>query len=122
MLKDRGLKKIRLGIEGWPTYKEKIKKRADGRAEVIYNYVQRPFIHMSWEKEEAKSRHVDFQCVKSKSVTNLAEAAADLAAHDQNVIEISRNDLDQADGVPLMNENRVENVDEIIDVAGAEQN
>ena len=44
---------------------------------VIYNYVQRPFIHMSWEKEEAKSRHVDFQCVKSKSVTNLAEAAAD---------------------------------------------
>lgn len=122
MLKDRGLKKIRLGIEGWPTYKEKIKKRADGRAEVIYNYVQRPFIHMSWEKEEAKSRHVDFQCVKSKSVTNLAEAAADLPAHDQNVIEISRNDLDQADGVPLMNENRVENVDEIIDAAGAEQN
>jgi hypothetical protein len=44
--------------------------------QVIYNYVQRPFIHMSWEKEEAKSRHVDFQCVKSKSVTNLAEAAA----------------------------------------------
>lgn len=32
-----------------------------GRAEVIYNYVQRPFIRMSWEKEEAKSRHVDFQ-------------------------------------------------------------
>ncbi|KAH8373638.1 hypothetical protein KR009_000554, partial [Drosophila setifemur] len=29
------------------------------------------------EKEEAKSRHVDFQCVKSKSVTNLAEANAD---------------------------------------------
>jgi len=28
---------------------------------------------MSWEKEEAKSRHVDFQCVKSKSITNLAE-------------------------------------------------
>lgn len=33
---------------------------------------------MSWEKEEAKSRHVDFQCVKSKSVTNLAEAHTDL--------------------------------------------
>jgi hypothetical protein len=31
---------------------------------------------MSWEKEEAKSRHVDFQCVTSKSITNLAEAAA----------------------------------------------
>lgn len=79
VLKDRGLKKIRLGIEGYPTYKEKIKKRAGGRPEVIYNYVQRPFIHMSWEKEEAKSRHVDFQCVKSKSVTNLAEATADPA-------------------------------------------
>lgn len=121
VLKDRGLKKIRLGIEGWPTYKEKIKKRADGRAEVIYNYVQRPFIHMSWEKEEAKSRHVDFQCVKSKSVTNLAEAAADLPALDQNVIEISPNNLDQADGVPQMNENRIEDL-ENVDVAGAEQN
>jgi len=32
---------------------------------------------MSWEKEEAKSRHVDFQCVKSKSITNLSEATAD---------------------------------------------
>jgi BTB/POZ domain-containing protein 10 len=118
VLKDRGLKKIRLGIEGWPTYKEKIKKRADGRAEVIYNYVQRPFIHMSWEKEEAKSRHVDFQCVKSKSVTNLAEAAADPNL-DQGIIEISRNDLDQADGVPQMNENRVEDV-ENAEVAGPE--
>ena len=26
----------------------------------------RPFISMSWEKEENRSRHVDFQCVKSK--------------------------------------------------------
>lgn len=77
VMKDRGLKKVRLGIEGYPTHKEKIKKKLDGRTEVIYNYVQRPFIHMSWEKEEAKSRHVDFQCVKSKSVTNLAEATAD---------------------------------------------
>lgn len=42
-------------------------------AAVIYNYVQRPFLHMSWEKEEARSRHVDFQCVKSKSITNLLE-------------------------------------------------
>ncbi|KAH0510945.1 BTB/POZ domain-containing protein 10 [Microtus ochrogaster] len=64
VLKERGLKKIRLGIEGYPTYKEKVKKRPGGRPEVIYNYVQRPFIRMSWEKEEGKSRHVDFQCVK----------------------------------------------------------
>lgn len=38
---------------------------------------------MSWEKEEAKSRHVDFQCVKSKSITNLADLTggeADAAA------------------------------------------
>jgi len=76
VLRERGLKKVKLGIEGYPTHKERVKRR-QGRAEVIYNYVQRPFIHMSWEKEEAKSRHVDFQCVKSKSVTNLAEAAAD---------------------------------------------
>ena len=78
VLKDRGLKKLRLGIEGYPTHKEKVRLRAGSKPEVIYNYVQRPFIHMSWEKEEAKSRHVDFQCVKSKSITNLAEAAADL--------------------------------------------
>ncbi|KAK2187877.1 hypothetical protein NP493_152g04025 [Ridgeia piscesae] len=76
VLKERGLKKIRLGIEGYPTYKEKVRKRPGGRPEVIYNYVQRPFLHMSWEKEEARSRHVDFQCVKSKSITNLLEAAS----------------------------------------------
>jgi len=78
VLKDRGLKKLRLGIEGYPTHKEKVRLRTGSRPEVIYNYVQRPFIRLSWEKEEAKSRHVDFQCVKSKSITNLAEAAADL--------------------------------------------
>ncbi|XP_067863329.1 BTB/POZ domain-containing protein KCTD20-like isoform X2 [Heptranchias perlo] len=78
VLKDRGLKNIRIGIEGYPTCKEKMKLRAGGRYEVIYNYVQRPFIHMSWEKEEGKSRHVDFQCVRSKSSTNLASAAADV--------------------------------------------
>jgi len=81
VLKERGLKKIRLGIEGYPTYKEKVKKRSGGRAEVIYNYVQRPFIRLSWEKEENKSRHVDFQCVKSKSITNLATAADEAALH-----------------------------------------
>ncbi|XP_054837627.1 BTB/POZ domain-containing protein KCTD20 isoform X1 [Eublepharis macularius] len=71
VLKERGLKNIRIGIEGYPTYKEKVKRRPGGRSEVIYNYVQRPFIQMSWEKEEGKSRHVDFQCVRSKSLTNL---------------------------------------------------
>ncbi|XP_046584369.1 BTB/POZ domain-containing protein 10-like [Haliotis rubra] len=87
VLKERGLKKIRLGIEGYPTNMEKVKKRPGGRHRkvFIYNYVQRPFLRMSWEKEEAKSRHVDFQCVKSKSITNLA-AAAD-ASHDQGIVQ-----------------------------------
>jgi len=76
VLKERGLKKIRLGIEGYPTCKEKVKLRPGNKFEVIYNYVQRPFLLMSWEKE--KSRHVDFQCVRSKSITNLLEAAADV--------------------------------------------
>ncbi|KAK3098524.1 hypothetical protein FSP39_020307 [Pinctada imbricata] len=86
VLKERGLKKIRLGIEGYPTNKEKVRKRPGGRPEVIYNYVQRPFLHMSWEKEENKSRHVDFQCVKSKSTTNLAAAASE-TPQDQGLVQ-----------------------------------
>ncbi|XP_056121723.1 BTB/POZ domain-containing protein 10 isoform X1 [Rhinichthys klamathensis goyatoka] len=99
VLKDRGLKKIRLGIEGYPTYKEKVKKRPGGRPEVIYNYVQRPFIRMSWEKEEGKSRHVDFQCVKSKSITNLAAAAADIP-QDQLVVMHPGPQVDELDVLP----------------------
>ncbi|KAL0968551.1 hypothetical protein UPYG_G00268350 [Umbra pygmaea] len=99
VLKDRGLKKIRLGIEGYPTYKEKVKKRPGGRPEVIYNYVQRPFIRMSWEKEEGKSRHVDFQCVKSKSITNLAAAAADIP-QDQLVNMLPGPQVDELDIQP----------------------
>jgi BTB/POZ domain-containing protein 10 len=41
VLKDHEFKKIRLGMEGYPTHKEKIKRRLN-RSEVIYNYVQRP--------------------------------------------------------------------------------
>ncbi|CAD7684110.1 unnamed protein product [Nyctereutes procyonoides] len=100
VLKDRGLKKIRLGIEGYPTYKEKVKKRPGGRPEVIYNYVQRPFIRMSWEKEEGKSRHVDFQCVKSKSITNLAAAAADIP-QDQLVVLHPTPQVDELDILPI---------------------
>ncbi|KTF80902.1 hypothetical protein cypCar_00021376 [Cyprinus carpio] len=55
----------------YPTCKEKVKRRPGGKSEVIYSYVQRPFIQLSWEKEEGKSRHVDFQCVRSRSVPNL---------------------------------------------------
>uniref|UniRef100_A0A914HSW2 BTB domain-containing protein n=1 Tax=Globodera rostochiensis TaxID=31243 RepID=A0A914HSW2_GLORO len=78
VMRERELKKIRLGMEGYPTHKEKIKRRFN-RSEVVYNYVQRPFLHCSWEKEEARSRHVDFACpiVKSKSNPSLASAASD---------------------------------------------
>ncbi|XP_042317947.1 BTB/POZ domain-containing protein KCTD20 isoform X2 [Sceloporus undulatus] len=85
VLKERGLKNIRIGIEGYPTCKEKVKRRSGGRSEVIYNYVQRPFIQMSWEKEEGKSRHVDFQCVRSKSLTNLVVVGED-APEDQQIV------------------------------------
>lgn len=39
VMKDRGLKKIRCGIEGYPTHKEKVRKRPGGRAEVSPNKV-----------------------------------------------------------------------------------
>ncbi|XP_016354730.1 BTB/POZ domain-containing protein KCTD20-like [Sinocyclocheilus anshuiensis] len=58
----------------YPTCKEKVKRRPGGKSQVIYSYVQRPFIQLSWEKEEGKSRHVDFQCVRSRSVPNLITA------------------------------------------------
>lgn len=71
VLLERGLKKIRIGIEGYPTSKDRVKFRPGLRPEAIYNYIQCPFLRMSWEEEENKSRHVDFQCVKSKSVSDL---------------------------------------------------
>ena len=65
-------------LPGYPISMDQVKRRSSGRQEVIYDYVQRSFMEMSWEKEESKSRHVDFQCVsKSKSITNLVAAAAD---------------------------------------------
>ncbi|KAK0151709.1 BTB/POZ domain-containing protein 10 [Merluccius polli] len=94
VLKDRGLKKIRLGIEGYPTYKEKVENSVRGRSNR-----KRPFIRMSWEKEEGKSRHVDFQCVKSKSITNLAAAAADIP-QDQLVAMHPGPQVDELDILP----------------------
>lgn len=54
---------------------------------------------MSWEKEEGKSRHVDFQCVKSKSITNLAAAAADIP-QDQLVVMHPGPQVDELDNLP----------------------
>uniref|UniRef100_A0A8C5LC64 BTB/POZ domain-containing protein KCTD20 pseudogene n=1 Tax=Jaculus jaculus TaxID=51337 RepID=A0A8C5LC64_JACJA len=56
-----------------------------GQSEVIYNYVHCPFIQMSWEKEDGKSRHVDFQCIHSKSLTNLV-AAGENVLEDQEIL------------------------------------
>lgn len=92
---------------GFPTHKEKIRRRTGDRRpevccleydfpiifniivilyQVIYNYIQRPFIRMSWEKEEAKSRHVDFQCVRSKSITNLSLDGVESSALDSETV------------------------------------
>jgi BTB/POZ domain-containing protein 10 len=39
VLKDRGFKKTRLGIEGYPT--TKVVKQRRGKSHISYNYVQR---------------------------------------------------------------------------------
>lgn len=83
-------------FSGYPTCKEKVKRRPGGRSEVIYNYVQRPFIQMSWEKEEGKSRHVDFQCVRSKSLTNLVTVGDDVS-EDHEVIMHHPPQVDELD-------------------------
>lgn len=62
---------------GFPTYAEKIRTGPDGdKLEVVYNYEQRVFIKLSWEREDSKSRHVDFQCVRARAPTSLATAQA----------------------------------------------
>ncbi|OQV23777.1 BTB/POZ domain-containing protein KCTD20 [Hypsibius exemplaris] len=79
VLIERGFKKVCLGIEGFPTHVDRIRPRHDGKMEASYFYVQRPFIRLSWEKEDARSRHVDFQCIRSRSRSagSLAAAAAE---------------------------------------------
>jgi len=94
VLKDRGFKKIRLGIEGYPTTKERVKHRR-GKSHVSYNFVQRPFVSLSWEKEEHRSRHVDFQCVKSKSFNQLPVQQI----INEHEIDIPPDMVDQVDGI-----------------------
>lgn len=55
---------------------------------------------MSWEKEEAKSRHVDFQCVKSKSITNLPEAVGDGVVVDPGAVVVPAGVIIQYNGPP----------------------
>lgn len=51
---------------------------------------------MSWEKEEGKSRHVDFQCVRSKSLTNLVAAGEDVS-EDQELLMHHPPQVDELD-------------------------
>ena len=111
VLKERGLKKIRISIEGYPISKEEITRRLGGvpRTEVIYNYVQRPFIICSWEQHEGRSKHVDFQCVKRQSTSNLFNVTDD----DSETVMIE-NELDampehRLDALDGVNMNRVIN-------------
>merc|ERR1712235_54892 len=99
VLKDRGFKKIRLGIEGYPTTKERVKPGSKGKPEVVYNYVQRPFISMSWEKEENRSRHVDFQCVKSKSFNQLPVEPLMIGNHELEVEILPPEQRNRLDGI-----------------------
>jgi BTB/POZ domain-containing protein 10 len=48
VLRERGLKKVKLGIEGHPTHKEKVKKRPGGKPEVfnLYNNYSRFIINI----------------------------------------------------------------------------
>jgi BTB/POZ domain-containing protein 10 len=41
VLRERGLKKVKLGIEGHPTHKEKVKKRPGGKPQVMPRQIQR---------------------------------------------------------------------------------
>jgi len=107
VLKDRGFKKIRLGIEGYPTTKERVKPalRPGGKLQVSYNYVQRPFISMSWEKEEHRSRHVDFQCVGKKKSSNQLPVEQIILNEPEreHLIDIPPDMADQVDGIPQFN-------------------
>ena len=86
---------LNLSTKGYPTTKEKIRVRPNtGRTEVEYNYIQRPYLRMSWEKEEAKSRHVDFTCLKIKTeIAPDAEAATLVSSgpDDASGVEIWQN-------------------------------
>ncbi|KAH9365313.1 hypothetical protein HPB48_019560 [Haemaphysalis longicornis] len=76
VLRERGLNKIRLSMESFPKHKENVMRRSGGRSEASYNYVQRPYLWVSWEEEETRSRHVDFERVTVKAVTNVGNPVA----------------------------------------------
>eukprot|EP00056_Hartaetosiga_gracilis_P008181 m.116893 g.116893 ORF g.116893 m.116893 type:complete len:439 (+) comp12864_c2_seq1:711-2027(+) len=72
LLKEKGLKKILIGIEGYPVFvQRKLKDQNGNTLEVEYFYDQRPFIKASWEKQESKSRHVDFELLRTNTSTSV---------------------------------------------------
>lgn len=69
ILNAKGLTRITIGVEGLSTFVTRINTNERGeKVEAVYNYEQRPFIRLSWEREEAKSCHVDFSLVLSRPV------------------------------------------------------
>ena len=70
----------------------------------------RSFITLSWEKEEHRSRHVDFQCVKSKSSSNLPEVV-NLENNQEADFVIPPNLVDVVDGVAPRNDDHVVEID-----------
>lgn len=64
VLKERGLKKIRLGIEGYPTYKEKIKKRPGG----LHNFSSKGNIYMN----RFQAYHLSIEIEEVQTISNIS--------------------------------------------------
>ena len=91
-----GLKKMGLGIEGYPTYKEKVKARRSPRS---YLQLRPKTIYSNVLGEGGRRRHVDFQCLKSKPITNLAAAAAHIP-QDKRVVMHPTPQVDELEILP----------------------
>ncbi len=65
------------GVAGFPTHVSKIRLGADGeKLEVVYSYEQRVFVRVSWERDDPRGRHVDFQCVRARAPAQLPAGPA----------------------------------------------
>uniref|UniRef100_A0A8C6GMC7 BTBD10/KCTD20 BTB/POZ domain-containing protein n=1 Tax=Mus spicilegus TaxID=10103 RepID=A0A8C6GMC7_MUSSI len=91
VLKERGLKKIRMGIEGYPTYKEKARGPSRSHLQLCPKTLHSYVLGEGGREESA--------CVKSKSITNLAAAAADIPL-DQLVVMHPTPQVDGLDTFP----------------------
>ena len=65
VLRERGLKKVKLGIEGHPTHKEKLKKRPGGKAEV------RPIMALLFYRVTKLLGDTDYVDIKMRIVSSI---------------------------------------------------